>query len=256
MRERQAEFSRNEILKAARRLFAERGFTKTTVRDIAQAAGVSAQTVYDSIGSKQAVVARLNDLIDSEAGIGAIIGPVAASRDPQQVAALSARITRAMIENCGDIIRAIVTGAAAEPEIQAVLDDGHRRHLEGARTVVGLLQGMDALVLYRPRRDIRNPRGDHRLPVRPHPPRELRLDSRPHRGMDDNGQPRPPPRLNQADPNRAALTWARASFSPHTPGVRSGECPVFGVSISFPRSLLTGGSRSVFPEAYGPGSVL
>lgn len=146
MRERQAEFSRNEILKAARRLFAERGFTKTTVRDIAQAAGVSAQTVYDSIGSKQAVVARLNDLIDSEAGIGAIIGPVAASRDPQQVAALSARITRAMIENCGDIIRAIVTGAAAEPEIQAVLDDGHRRHLEGARTVVGLLHGMDALV--------------------------------------------------------------------------------------------------------------
>ena len=146
MRERQAEFSRNEILKAARRLFAERGYTKTTVRDIAQAAGVSAQTVYDSIGSKQAVVARLNDLIDSEAGIGAIIGPVAASRDPQQVAALSARITRAMIENCGDIIRAIVTGAAAEPEIQAVLDDGHRRHLEGARTVVGLLQGMDALV--------------------------------------------------------------------------------------------------------------
>ena len=146
MRERQAEFSRNEILKAARRLFAERGFTKTTVRDIAQAAGVSAQTVYDSIGSKQAVVARLNDLIDSEAGIGAIIGPVAASRDPQQVAALSARITRAMIENCGDIIRAIVTGAAAEPEIQAVLDDGHRRHLEGARTVVGLLKGMDALV--------------------------------------------------------------------------------------------------------------
>ncbi len=146
MRERQAEFSRNEILKAARRLFAERGFTKTTVRDIAQAAGVSAQTVYDSIGSKQAVVARLNDLIDSEAGIGAIIGPVAASRDPRQVAALSARITRAMFENCGDIIRAIVTGAAAEPEIQAVLDDGHRRHLEGARTVVGLLQGMDALV--------------------------------------------------------------------------------------------------------------
>jgi AcrR family transcriptional regulator len=145
MRERQAEFSRNEILKAARRLFAERGFTRTTVRDIAQAAGVSAQTVYDSIGSKQAVVARLNDLIDSEAAIGAIVGPVAASRDPQQVAALSARITRAMIDNCGDIIRAIVTGAAAEPEIQAVLDDGHRRHLEGARTVVGLLQDMQAL---------------------------------------------------------------------------------------------------------------
>ena len=145
MRERQAELSRSEILLAARRLFAERGFARTSVRDIAKAAGVSTQTVYNSIGSKQAVVARLNDLIDSEAGIGAIVGPIAASRDPQQVAALSARITRSMLENCGDIIRAVVTGAAAEPEIQAVLDEGHRRHLEGARTVVRLLQDMKAL---------------------------------------------------------------------------------------------------------------
>jgi len=145
IRERQAELTRNEILLAARRLFAERGFTRTSVRDIAQAAGVSAQTVYDSIGSKSAVVARLNDLIDTEAGIGAIVGTVVASRDPQQVAALSARITRSMLENCGDIIRALVTGAAAEPDIQAVLNEGHRRHLEGARTVVGTLLDMKAL---------------------------------------------------------------------------------------------------------------
>jgi AcrR family transcriptional regulator len=145
MRERQAELSRSEILLAARRLFAERGFARTSVRDIAKAAGVSTQTVYNSIGSKQAVVARLNDLIDSEAGIGAMVGPIAASRDPQGVAALSARITRSMLENCGDIIHAVVTGAAAEPEIQAVLDEGHRRHLEGARMVVRLLQDMNAL---------------------------------------------------------------------------------------------------------------
>ena len=145
IRERQAELTRNEILLAARRLFAERGFTRTSVRDIAQAAGVSAQTVYDSIGSKSAVVARLNDLIDTEAGIGAIVGTVEASRDPQQVAALSARITRSMLENCGDIIRALVTGAAAEPDIEAVLNEGHRRHLEGARTVVGALLDMKAL---------------------------------------------------------------------------------------------------------------
>ena len=145
IRERQAELTRNEILLAARRLFAERGFTRTSVRDIAQAAGVSAQTVYDSIGSKSAVVALLNDLIDTEAGIGAIVGTVVASRDPQQLAALSARITRSMLENCGDIIRALVTGAAAEPDIQVVLNEGHRRHLEGARMVVGALLDMKAL---------------------------------------------------------------------------------------------------------------
>jgi AcrR family transcriptional regulator len=145
LRERQAEFTRNEILLASRRLFAERGFTRTSVRDIAQAAGVSAQTVYDSIGSKQAVVARLNDLIDSEAGIGAIASAAAGSQDPDQVAAMSARITRSILEHCEDIIRALVTGAAAEPEIQVVLDEGHRRHVEGARTVVRTLQDMKAL---------------------------------------------------------------------------------------------------------------
>jgi hypothetical protein len=61
-----------------------------------------------------------------------------------------------MLENCGDIIRAVVTGAAAEPEIQAVLDEGHRRHLEGARTVVRLLKDMrsEAVAV-----------GCHRLPV-------------------------------------------------------------------------------------------
>lgn len=62
LRERQAQLTRDEILKAARRLFADRGYTRTSIRDIAEAAGVSAQTVYDSIGPKQALVARLNDL--------------------------------------------------------------------------------------------------------------------------------------------------------------------------------------------------
>ena len=69
LRERQAQLTQDEILKAARRLFAERGYSRTSVRDIAEAAGVSAQTVYDSIGSKQAIVSRLNDLIDRDVGV-------------------------------------------------------------------------------------------------------------------------------------------------------------------------------------------
>src|SRR3954471_17876730 len=107
IRERQAELTRTEILAAARRLFAERGFTGTSVRDIARAAGVSAQTVYDSVGSKQALVSRLNDLIDSEAGIGTIWGAAAGSRDPREVAATSARVTRSILERCGDIVHAL-----------------------------------------------------------------------------------------------------------------------------------------------------
>jgi AcrR family transcriptional regulator len=145
LRERRARLTRDEILQAARRLFAERGYARTSVRDIARAAGVSAQTVYDSVGSKQALVARLNDLIDSEAGIAAIARAAAESADPREVAATQARVARSILEHSGDIIHALVTGAAAEPELAGVLEEGQRRHLEGARMVVGLLRRHEAL---------------------------------------------------------------------------------------------------------------
>jgi AcrR family transcriptional regulator len=145
LRERQAQVTRDEILKAARALFAERGYAKTSVRDVAEAAGVSAQTVYDSIGSKQALVARLNDLIDDEAGVASIGARVGQSDDPREVVAVPAMVTRSILEHCGDIVHALVTGAAAEPELEVVLAEGHRRHVDGARGVVERLRSMDAL---------------------------------------------------------------------------------------------------------------
>jgi hypothetical protein len=90
-------------------------------------------------------VARLNDLIDAEAGIRGIVRAAAGSGDPREAVAAPARVVRSIIENCGDIVRAVVTGAAAEPELAAVLAEGHRRHVDGARRVVGLLQRLDGL---------------------------------------------------------------------------------------------------------------
>jgi AcrR family transcriptional regulator len=145
LRERQAQLTRDEILRAARGLFAERGYSRTSVRDIAVAAGVSAQTVYDSIGNKQALVARLNDLIREEASVLEIVRGSVESTDPRVVAGTSAAVTRSILENCGDIINALVTGAAAEPDLAAVMTEGHRRHVEGARLIVGKLQALGAL---------------------------------------------------------------------------------------------------------------
>ena len=145
LRERRAQLTHDEILQAARRLFAERGYARTSVRDIAQAAGVSAQTVYDSVGSKQTLVARLNDLIDAEAGIGALARAAGESEDPRVLAGLPARITRSIFEHCGDILHALLSGAAAEPELAAVVAEGQRRHTEGARGVVGRLGQLGAL---------------------------------------------------------------------------------------------------------------
>ena len=145
LRERKAQLTRHEILTAARRLFSERGYSRTSVRDIAEAAGVSVQTVYDSIGSKPALVAQLNDLVDSEAGIIALANAAARSDDPIDVVATNARICRSILEHCADIVRALVSGAAAEPDLAAALEEGQRRHVGGARMVVGRLHQLGAL---------------------------------------------------------------------------------------------------------------
>ncbi len=144
-RERQAQQTREEILGAARRLFAERGYARTSVRDVADAAGVSPQTIYDSIGSKQALVSRLNDTIDAEAGVEAIAMQSAGSTDPAEIVATPARITRSILEHSGDVVRALVTGAAAEPDLDAVLVEGQRRHSAGAASIVAALDALGAL---------------------------------------------------------------------------------------------------------------
>jgi AcrR family transcriptional regulator len=51
---------REEILDAARRVFAERGFKGTTIADIAEAAGIALGTIYLYFPSKDDVFAALN----------------------------------------------------------------------------------------------------------------------------------------------------------------------------------------------------
>src|SRR5262245_36526950 len=93
-RAKQAEQTRSEIIGAARRLFASQGYAATSVKDIAREAGVSVQTLYDSVGSKADLVRRLNDLIDAEARVFEIAMTLPTENDPVVVARVPARITR------------------------------------------------------------------------------------------------------------------------------------------------------------------
>jgi AcrR family transcriptional regulator len=141
----QAEQTRVEILRAARRQFAANGYAATSVKEIAAQAGVSMQTVYDSVGSKADLVRRLNDLIDVEAGVGEIAMAIPTTTDPLAVARVPAMITRRIVERCGDILRACLDGARADPDLAHVVDEGGRRHRAGARAVTERLAELDAL---------------------------------------------------------------------------------------------------------------
>jgi AcrR family transcriptional regulator len=141
----QAEQTRRDILQAARRRFAAHGYAATSLKDVAADAGVSVQTLYDSIGSKADLVRRLNDLVDIEANVAEIAATVGTEHDPRVVARIPARVTRRIVERCDDILRAAFSGAEAEPDLAAVVDEGGRRHRAGAAGVAGRLAGLGAL---------------------------------------------------------------------------------------------------------------
>ena len=120
----QAEQTRRDILAAARRRFAEHGYAATTLKDIATDTGVSVQTIYDSVGNKPELVRQLNDLIDAEAQIGEIVAPLLNETDPLVVARAPARITRRLIERCGDILRAGLAGSYTDDGLAPALEVG------------------------------------------------------------------------------------------------------------------------------------
>jgi len=141
----QAEQTRTEILSAARRLFATQGYASTSVKDIAREAGVSVQTLYDSVGSKADLVRRLNDLIDSEARVFEIVTTLSTETDPAVLARMPARITRRIVERCSDLLRTGLDAARAEPDLAFVIEEGGRRHRAGAHAIAERLAALGAL---------------------------------------------------------------------------------------------------------------
>ena len=141
----QAEQTRNEIIGSARRLFASHGYASTSVKDIAREAGVSVQTLYDSVGSKADLVRRLNDLIDSEARVFEIVMALPTENDPVVVAQMPAKVTRRIVERCSDILRTGIDAARAEPDLAFVIEEGGRRHRAGARAITERLATLGAL---------------------------------------------------------------------------------------------------------------
>ena len=92
-RERMAAETRRDILEAARRLFAARGYAATSVGDIAQEAGVAVQTIYSRLGSKRGMLMALVDLIEEESGRAEAAERVFAAQAPEAVLRASVQLT-------------------------------------------------------------------------------------------------------------------------------------------------------------------
>ncbi len=144
-RQLQAEATRRDILTAARKLFAARGYVATSMADIAQEAQTAVPTIYVSIGPKRAILLALLDVIDEEAGVGPMWRRLGETQDPRDIVALAAALSRRFYERCGDIIGAMMSAAPTEPDVETALHEGERRHREGTQRIAMLLARLDAL---------------------------------------------------------------------------------------------------------------
>lgn len=136
LRQEQAEATRQRILEAGLRLFVERGYPGTSVTEIARMAGVSAETIYASVGSKRGIIDGLLEQIDTE-GIAARAREQVAARgeDPRTHLAILAELATRFWRDHGRLVRVLRNGVG-DPEIGEAWLGRQAARRELIRTVI------------------------------------------------------------------------------------------------------------------------
>jgi AcrR family transcriptional regulator len=106
-----AEATRQAIIDAARRLFAERGYFATKVDDIAAEARVAPATVYAVTGGKQNLLNILITAWATDPVVKQTLSSVDTSTDPAAIIREVASASRTMREAYVDVIRVMLTTA-------------------------------------------------------------------------------------------------------------------------------------------------
>lgn len=144
-RQQRAQETRQRICDAARELFLTRGYTATTITEIARAADVAHQTVYFTFGSKAAV---LSAILDAEivGDVGAVpllerpqVARIARTADPlsrlRRVVDVACDVTQRLAP-----LYEIVRAGAADDEVRALLDRHEDQRWRTLRALAGMLE--------------------------------------------------------------------------------------------------------------------
>ncbi len=134
--------TRRAILEAARALFLERGYTRTTMTAIAEAATVSVETIYLSVGPKAALIRYL-----VETALSGTHEPVPAEErdwvqearaapDPRSKIRLLARAIGQVHERLAPVWLVLLEAAPADTELRSLIDELNQRRLGHMRLLV------------------------------------------------------------------------------------------------------------------------
>jgi len=134
--------NRQRILDAARLLFLRRGYVGTTVEAVAGRAGVSVQTIYNTVGGKAAVLKAVYDvMIAGDAEPVPVVEratgrAMLAAADGRTCLALYGRMSREIYERVGPLVAVLlIEGAAGDREVRAFVDTIENEHAIGTRGV-------------------------------------------------------------------------------------------------------------------------
>jgi AcrR family transcriptional regulator len=134
--------TRRQVLEAALALFGDRGYARTTLAEIAAAAGVSVETVYKTFRNKRGLLKELADVTvggdDEQVALLDRPDPLLLRDEPdqrRQIAMFAAGMTVQMerVRPFDDIMRG---AAAVDPEVAALRDDLQLRQRRAAMTMI------------------------------------------------------------------------------------------------------------------------
>ncbi|HJQ04903.1 MAG TPA: TetR family transcriptional regulator [Nocardioides sp.] len=133
----QARATERAVLTAAHDLFVAQGYGRTTIADIAQAAGVSAETIYARFKNKPNLLHRVWDVTvggDDEDVVFHERPEIRAIRDEPDLARrlmMHARMSTETARRIGPFLQALQGGAASDPRVAAMLAEIDRQRLVG-----------------------------------------------------------------------------------------------------------------------------
>jgi AcrR family transcriptional regulator len=142
-RQEQARQSRLSVIRAAQRLFVEQGYGRTTMADIAAAAGVSVETVYAAFGNKPTILHRAWDITiggDDEDVIFHERPEIQAIRNEPDLAKrlmLHAAMSTATARRMVPFLRALQGAAGTEAAAAEMLAEIGRQRLAGMTVMAG-----------------------------------------------------------------------------------------------------------------------
>jgi AcrR family transcriptional regulator len=112
--------TRQRCIEAARRLITERGLHRTTLTEVARAAGVSRPTVYQQFGSKLNLIDAVTRDLDSRGGYEQLVGALTIA-DPVESLLASMRAGYGVYATDPELFRQLYGVAAGDPDVAQLI---------------------------------------------------------------------------------------------------------------------------------------